>query len=426
MRLWMKAGLLVLGYNFVQAGSAEQSAPEGTALAVSQSLRPTSRPEAQDMVEAPESESFSVWLKGFKARAAAQGIRPATLEQAFADVTYDAEVVRRDRSQNEFTKTVWDYLDSAASDARIAAGKAALAKHKALLERIEAKYGVDKEIVVAIWGLESAYGSFRGSDSTIRSLATLAYDQRRREFFENELMELLRIVDAGDVRLADLKGSWAGAMGHTQFMPSSFQAHAVDFTGDGRRDIWSEDPSDALASTAAYLKHFGWTKGQPWGVEVTLPEGFTYTLANRQVTKTPADWAALGVLGLDGKPVPDHGRASILLPGGGAGAAFMIFDNFEVLEHYNTADAYVIGVGHLADRISGGKPVQHDWPRGDRALTFDERVELQRLLTAKGFDTVKLDGRIGPLTINAVRAYQMATGLLPDGYASLRLLETLR
>ena len=295
-----------------------------------------------------------------------------------------------------------------------------------MLARIEAAYGVDRQVVVAIWGLESAYGAFRGSDSTVASLATLAHDPRRREFFEEQLMAALRILQDGHVSARDMRGSWAGAMGHTQFMPTSFMEHAVDFTGDGKRDIWSDDPTDALASTAAYLKHFGWTKGQPWGVEVRLPEGFDYTQANRKITRLPSDWAQAGVLGVDGQPVPDHGLASVLLPAGGRGAAFLIFDNFEVLERYNTADAYVIGVGHLGDRIMGGGPIQGDWPVGDRALTFDERKELQSRLTAQGFDTQKVDGRIGPLTINAVRAYQVATGLMPDGYASLRLLERLR
>jgi len=288
------------------------------------------------------------------------------------------------------------------------------------------RFGVDQHIVVAIWGLESAYGAFRGNDNTIQSLATLAFDARRRAFFEEQLLEALKILDAGHVAPSDMRGSWAGAMGHTQFMPTSFRDHAVDFTGDGKRNIWSDDPSDALASTAAYLKNFGWTKGQPWGVEVQLPDGFDYRLANREILKTPSDWAALGIVDINARPVPDHGRASILLPAGGRGAAFMIFDNFEVIERYNTADAYVIGVGHLGDRIKGRPGIQGSWPREDRALTYDERVELQRRLTAQGFDTQKVDGKIGPLTINAVRAFQVAKGLLPDGYASLRILERLR
>ncbi|TMV10611.1 lytic murein transglycosylase [Arenibacterium halophilum] len=394
---------------------------EGWATSPDASVRPVVRPASAEV-----DVDFSEWLADFRTRARAEGISEGVLNAALSGVTPVAEVIRRDRNQSEFTKTIWEYLSTAVSEARIANGRAALAQHGDVLARIEAAYGVDRQVVVAIWGLESAYGAFRGSDSTIASLATLAHDPRRRDFFESQLMAALRILQDGHVTARDMRGSWAGAMGHTQFMPTSFMEHAVDFTGDGKRDIWSDDPTDALASTAAYLKHFGWTKGQPWGVEVRLPEGFDYTQANRKITRLPSDWAQAGVLGVDGQSVPDHGLASVLLPAGGRGAAFLIFDNFEVLEHYNTADAYVIGVGHLGDRIMGGGPIQGDWPVGDRALTFDERKELQSRLTAQGFDTQKVDGRIGPLTINAVRAYQVATGLMPDGYASLRLLERLR
>lgn len=371
-------------------------------------------------------QSFDSWRADFRARAMAQGIRADVFDGALRGVTPDPVVLKRDRNQNEFTKTIWKYLETAVSDARIRNGRAALDKHRDTLERIEAHYGVDKQIIVAIWGLESAYGGFRGNDSTIRSLATLAHDPRRRAFFEGQLMAALQILQAGDVSASNMRGSWAGAMGHTQFMPTSYLEHAVDYTGDGRRDIWSDDPRDSLASTAAYLKHFGWTHGQPWGVEVRLPAGFDYTLANRVILKSPSEWSGLGIRDTDGRPVPDHGQASILLPAGGEGAAFMIFDNFEVLERYNTADAYVIGVGHLGDRILGGKAIESDWPFADRALSFDERKELQQRLTRLGFDTEGIDGLIGPKTIDAVRAYQVARGLTPDGYASPRFLERLR
>ncbi|WP_341232701.1 lytic murein transglycosylase [uncultured Sulfitobacter sp.] len=375
---------------------------------------------------AGDDTGLQLWLVDFRPRALAAGIDAAVFDAAIKGVTYDENVIRRDRNQSEFTKTIWDYLETATSDLRIANGKAALARQGAALAEIEAQYGVEKEVVVAIWGLESAYGTFRGRDSVIGSLASLAYDGRRQAFFEAELLEALRILQAGDTSPAKMTGSWAGAMGHTQFMPSSFQRYAVDFTKDGKRDIWGDDPRDALASTAAYLKHFGWTFGQPWGVEVTLPEGFDYLLADREVLRTPTEWAAIGVLDMSGGTVPNHGPASILLPGGAEGAAFMIFSNFEVIERYNTADAYVIGVGHLSDRIAGGAPIAHSWPLQDRALTYDERIELQTQLTALGFDTVKIDAKIGPLTINAVRNFQTAQGLLPDGYASLRLLERVR
>ncbi|MEX0349346.1 MAG: lytic murein transglycosylase [Paracoccaceae bacterium] len=397
---------------------------------VTTSLRPVARPArdaAQEVVQVvASSEPFAVWLSAFQDKAQQQGISSATLDQAFAGVTIDPDVVRLDRNQSEFSKTIWEYLDSAVSDLRVRNGRASLAKHDAALTQIEARYGVEKEVVTAIWGLESSFGAFRGGNDTIRSLTTLAYDPRRSEFFEAELLAALQILEAGDVSARGMKGSWAGAMGHTQFMPTSYHRYAVDFTGDGKRDIWSDDPRDALASTASYLAGFGWIAGQPWGVEVRLPEGFDYAEARRDLKRSPTDWAAAGVLDTNGKSVPDHGEASILLPAGAQGAAFMIFDNFAVLEKYNTADAYVIGVGHLADRIAGGGAIAADWPRGDRALTFSERKELQRLLTGAGFDTQKIDGRIGPLTINAVRSYQTANGLIPDGYASPRLLRRLR
>jgi membrane-bound lytic murein transglycosylase B len=369
---------------------------------------------------------FAGWVTDFRTRALRQGISADVFDRAFARLQYDADVIRRDRNQSEFTKTIWDYLDSAASDARVKNGKAALRIHGVLLDQIEAKFGVDKDVVVAIWGLESAYGTFRGSNSVIRSLATLAFDARRSDFFEDQLIEALKILQSGDVRLADFKGSWAGAMGHTQFIPTSYQSLAVDFDGDGKRDIWSDDPADALASTANYLARNGWIKGMPWGVEVRIPQGFDYTLANRDILRMPSDWAKIGIVDLDGNAVPDHGSASVLLPAGAKGAAFLIFKNFDVIETYNTADAYVIGVGHLSDRISGAGPIRSNWPREDRALSFAERKEMQRLLTAKGFDTKKIDGKIGPLTINAVREFQTSIGDIPDGYASLNILKQLR
>ena len=215
-------------------------------------------------------------------------------------------------------------------------------------------------------------------------------------------------------------------MGHTQFIPTSYLEYAVDFTGDGRRDIWADDPSDALASTAAYLAKFGWVMGQPWGVEVRLPKGFDYGLASRKIKKSPRDWAKFGVVGVAGQAVPDHGDAAILLPAGAQGAVFMIFKNFAVIERYNAADAYVIGVGHLSDRIGGAGSINAEWPREDRALTFKERQQMQRLLSAAGFDTKGVDGKIGPNSVAAIKGFQRANGMIPDGYASLILLKRLQ
>lgn len=372
-----------------------------------------------------DAAGFRDWLDGFRDRALAAGIAPATLD-ALDGLDFDPAIVEKDRNQSEFTKTIWVYLDSAASEDRVAAGMRALAAHRALFDRIEAAYGVEREVVAAIWGLESAYGSFRGDIPTLGALASLAYDGRRGAFFEAQLIEALKIVQAGHVTPAAMRGSWAGAMGHTQFMPSSFWKFAVDFDGDGRRDIWGDDPADALASAAAYLAGSGWTRGMPWGLEVRLPEGFDYAQSTERVKKPVADWQAMGVRRADGGDLPDHGMASVLLPAGHRGAAFLIFANFQVIESYNVADAYVIGVGHLSDRLRGGAPIQSGWPREDRALTRDERLELQRRLTARGYDTGGVDGLMGPKTIAAVKAWQMAEGLVPDGYANPALLERLR
>ncbi|MCA3438544.1 MAG: lytic murein transglycosylase [Rhodobacter sp.] len=398
------------------------------AFATPSAATETGVPSAQgeSRMETGTEAGFAAWVAGFRPRALAAGITGQTFDNAFRDARFDPAVVEKDRNQSEFTKAIWDYLDSAVSDERVENGQAALQDNLALLERIEAAYGVDKEVVVAVWGLESAYGTYRGTYPLIGTLATLACDGRRGAFFEGQLLAALTILQNGDVDAAAMTGSWAGAMGHTQFIPTSYLAHAVDFTGDGRRDIWSDDPADALASTAAYLADAGWQAGRPWGIEVTLPPGFDYGDTGERVKRPVARWQALGVRSVDGGPLPDHGPASVLLPAGAQGAAFLIFANFQVIEKYNSADAYVIGIGHLADRIAGAPPFRAAWPRQDRVLSFDERVELQQRLAAAGFDPGTADGKIGPNTIAAVRAFQRSIGAVPDGYASLGVLQKLR
>ena len=406
---------------------------------VDRSLRPEARPSALSAVQTPPAPAtlappvpaetraaFDRWAVGFKSRAQAQGIRPAVLERAFAGIGYDPSVIERDRNQAEFKREIWDYLDSAASPVRVANGQAALQKHRRTLQAIEDRFGVEKEVVTAVWGLESSYGDRRGTMDVVQSLATLAHDGRRGAFFEKQLIGALQIIQAGDVDPRRMTGSWAGAMGHTQFIPTSYLAYAVDFTGDGKRDIWSDDPTDALASTAAYLKRFGWTKGQPWGVEVRLPAGFNANLAKRDIKRSPSEWAAMGVTDMQGRPVPNHGQAAILLPAGTAGAAFMIFDNFGVIARYNNAEAYVIGVGHLSDRIKGGPEIQTAWPRGYAPLSFDERMEMQQRLQARGYPVEKIDGIIGPQTTEAIRAFQRSIGVNPDGFPSQDVLALLK
>ncbi len=368
---------------------------------------------------------FDAWVASYKSRAAARGISQSTLDSAFRNVGYLPDVIQRDRNQTEFKRSLEDYLAIAASDDRVSTGQAELRRQNAVLSQIEARYGVESEVVTAIWGLESRYGQRRGNVPVISALSTLAYDGRRGEFFEQQLTAALRILQNGDTTANQMVGSWAGAMGHTQFIPTSYQAYAVDFTGDGRRDIWSEDPSDALASAAAYLSKFGWRKGQPWGVEVRLPEGFSGPFG-RGSTRSPSAWAAQGVRDMQGGIVPDYGPASIIIPSGRSGPAFMTFPNFTVITRYNNSESYVIGVGHLSDRIVGKPPIRGTFPPDAQGMTLNDRKELQQRLTRKGYDTGGADGVIGSKSEAAIRAYQTAEGLPVTGQATLDLLNRLR
>jgi len=381
---------------------------------------------ARSAVTPVANPAFDAWLAGFRPRAAGRGISQATLDRAFRGVGYLPGVIEKDRSQTEFTRTLEDYLAIAASDERIGKGRAALRRQAGTLAAIEARYGVEAEIVTAIWGLESKYGERRGDIPVISALSTLAFDGRRGAFFEGQLIAALKIVQRGDITPARMTGSWAGAMGHTQFIPTSYLAYAVDFTGDGRRDIWSDDPSDALASTAAYLQRSGWRTGQPWGMEVRLPAGFNTGLAGRGNARGAAAWTALGVTDTAGRPLPNYGSAAILIPQGSRGPAFAAFHNFGVILRYNNAEKYGIGVGHLADRLAGKPPLQAGFPPDAQGMTIDDRKELQRRLTARGFDTQGNDGVIGPNTVDAIRAYQARAGLPVDGAPSLALLQRLR
>jgi len=375
----------------------------------------------------PGSEhAIDRWIYGFRRHCVAEGIRPDVFDSAFRDVGLNEEIVRRDRSQPEFVTPIRDYIATVVSVERIRNGLAALRLHSDLLGRIEGRFGVEKEVIVAIWGVESFYGRFRGEIPVIEALFTLAHDGRRREFFEWQLLAALRILQAGDTDPGNMIGSWAGAMGHTQFMPDIYSDHAQDFDGDGRRDIWGDDPADALASTASYLAYHGWITGQPWGMEVTLPGSIDYSSMSRKAGKSTREWRRLGVKSANALPLPDCDEALILLPAGHRGAAFVAFDNFHVLRRYNAADFYVIGVGHLADRLRGEAPIRGSWPNGDRALSASETKDLQRLLLERGFDPNGLDGIAGPDTVAAVQAYQSSIGLVPDGYASFEVLEHLR
>ncbi|MGR3484264.1 MAG: lytic murein transglycosylase [Paracoccaceae bacterium] len=378
------------------------------------------------LAQATGSGAFDAWIRDFRRTALANGIQASVFDRAFANVRVNAEVIERDRNQAEFNLTLAEYLDRVVSDTRVRNGREMLRQYRPQLDWIENRYGVDAETVVAIWGMESAYGTRRGDIPVIEALANLAWDGRRGRFFRQQLLAALRILQAGDTTPDQFVGSWAGAMGHTQFIPTSFEAYAVDATGDGRRDIWSDDPSDSLASTAAYLARFGWRRGEPWGVEVRLPRGFDYSQARSDVRRMPSDWAARGVVGVDGRPVRDWGQARLFVPAGATGPAFLTFSNFTAIERYNAADAYVVGVGHLSDRIGGAGGFAQPFDPNDRALSREEVRELQQRLTAAGFSTQGADGRVGPNTRAAVRRYQASQGLAVDGYASAMILDRLR
>ena len=410
-----------------RAASRLTAALLGLALAVV--LAPAARAQqmGQDMAQdIGTAEGLKGWIAAFRPRALQAGITAETFDRLMPTVRFRPDVLERDRKQDEFTKTIWDYLDKAASDDRIAGGQKALTDRAALLDDIEARYRVDRAVVLAIWGLESAFGAVRGDIPVLDSVATLSYDARRAVFFEAELIAALQMVQRGQVTPQALVGSWAGASGHTQFMPTSVVATAVDFQDSGLPDLWSDDPSDALASTAAYLAKAGWKQGLPWGWEVALPAGFDVAITGGRTQKPMSAWAALGITLADGAALPRDGWSALLLPAGARGPAFLITDNFAAIEAYNRADSYVIAVGHLSDRILGGAAIRHDWPRDLRALTLPERQEMQSRLMAEGLYSGQADGKVGPLTLAAVKAFQQATGLAPDSYASLPVLDALR
>jgi len=373
-----------------------------------------------------DSGTFDTWLEAFRIEALAAGIPSETFDQAFDGVTVSPRVLERDAFQPEFTRSVWDYLDGAVSDTRIATGHTRLGENQDLLAALEAEYGVDRYLVLAIWGLESSYGAIRGNTYIIEALATLAYDGRRAAWARAELIAALRILEEGNMEPRAMLGSWAGAMGHTQFIPSSYIQYAVDQDGDGRRDLINTH-ADALASTANYLSLHGWDPDSNWGFEIILPDEFDYGLTGRRSPQPMWQWRTLGVINVDGTPLPNSDEAaSILVPAGARGPAFLVRANFGAIMRYNNSTSYALGIAHLADRLRGDEPFLSEWPRGERALTRSERLELQRLLAANGFNPGPADGIIGARTQAAVTAFQRAQSLPADGFVTTALLEQLR
>jgi lytic murein transglycosylase len=355
-----------------------------------------------------------------------RGIPREVFEANVAGLTPDLRIMDLMDAQPEFTKSIWDYLDILVSDARIENGRAILAQHRASFDAMEKAYGVDRHYVAAIWGVESNYSTQIGDRSVIRSTATLACIGRRQDFFREEFLSALEILARGDVRPEHLMGSWAGAFGPTQFMPTSFKKYAVDADGDGRRDVVDSVP-DLIASTANNLKKDGWVTGQTWGYEVVVPQGFDFLLADRSRTMTMREWERAGIRRAGGKafPRPDE-KAFLLVPAGAQGPGFLMLQNFRTIMKYNPAEAYAMAIGYLADRLRGGEPFVQPWPRHERVLTRAERYELQQHLAARGFDVGEPDGRLGGKSRNALRQFQSSVGAVPDGFASGAVLERLR
>lgn len=377
---------------------------------------------AQDALE----PGFVAWRDGVHDEARSRGVSEHTWQAALPALRPIERVIDLDNKQPEFVETFWNYLDKRVDEARIVEGRRLLRKHRALLDRIERDYGVPPGILLAFWGLETRYGKFTGRFPVVGALATLAYDARRSRFFRNELLDALEILQAERIEPTAMLGSWAGAMGQVQFMPSTFQRYAVDADGDGRKDIWSST-ADALASAAHYLRQAGWQPAQQWGELVRLPENFDWQLARNDARRPLADWATQGVRRNDGSPLPTQGPAcAILLPQGHTGPAFLVYDNFDVMLTWNRSVSYALAVGHLADRLTGQPALTLGRDADNRRLTREQALEIQQHLARLGFNMGEIDGVLGSKTRAAIRAYQAASNLPADGYPSLSLLEQLQ
>jgi lytic murein transglycosylase len=415
----MLAAAIVAGCAAAPAAAPQATAPS-TVIVPPIAAAPT---EAASEPSAME-EGFARWVANFRASARDAGIDEATLRDAFDDVHYLPRVVELDQAQPEFTRTVWDYLDRAVTAQRVALGQEKLSQLRAEADAATARYGVPQSIVVAIWGVESNYGSNYGDIPTIDALATLGFEGRREAWARGQLIAALKILQKHDIDRTHMIGSWAGAMGQTQFLPSVFLAHAVDADGDGRRDIWGS-MADVMASTANFLAHSGWRADQPWGAEVKLPQGFDAGRADSELRQTSAQWAAEGVQGMGGAPLPEFADGAILQPAGAQGPAFLVGPNFRAILRYNNSTSYALAVSLLAQRVAGGPGVQAPWPRDLVALTRSQLLALQTALNQRGFESGTPDGMMGPATREGIRRYQRSAGLPADGYPTLELLQRL-
>ena len=375
--------------------------------------------------QALTQEEFAGCLSDFRQQARSSGISPEVIDSSFATIALSDRVLELDRAQPEFVSTFADYFNRRVTQARVEQGRALLAEHRELLSRVSQQYGVAPQYLVAFWGLETNFGSFFGRMQVLDSLATLACDPRRRDYFTGELMQALRIIEEGAIAPERMEGSWAGAMGHVQFMPSAFVQYAVDYDGDGKRDLWNSLP-DAMASAAHFLGELGWREGERWGREVSLPEGFPYLEAGLNNERPLAEWQELGVRRADGSrlPVADM-QASLLVPSGHQGPAFLVYHNFEVIMRWNRSEFYALAVGRLADRIAGTGRLLNPPPEDAMRLRRAQIEQLQAQLNAKGFDAGEPDGIVGPATRRAISRFQHEQGLVADGFPGRPVLTRL-
>jgi lytic murein transglycosylase len=351
------------------------------------------------------------------------GIDKALAARALADVAFDEKAVRFSRTQPEYRTPIWDYMAFLVDRERIVTGQAMLKEHAGTLAAVEKVYGVDRHVIAALWGIESDYGREKGEFFLPHALANVACAGRKPAFFRRELIEALKIVERGDLKLADLRGSWAGAFGQTQFLPSTYRRLAVDFDKDGRRDLVHSVP-DALASTANFLRKAGWTVGQSWGYEVRIPAGYRGP-SGRTRRAAVSSYGKLGVTRIDGAAVQGNNRAGLILPAGPKGPVFLVFSNFDALYSYNNAESYALAISHLSDRLKGGSALATAWPTDDPGLSRRQRREVQKLLIARGYDIGEADGRIGPVTIKAIKQVQQELGMKPNGRPSSMLYKAL-
>ena len=369
---------------------------------------------------------FQKWVTGFKQQAIQNGISAMTVQKAFQNVHLNRAVLELDRRQPEFSKTFWQYFNRAVTEWRIETGKMLYEKHRKQLDEVTAKYGIPGRFLIAFWGMETNFGGYTGNTAIIESLATLSYDPRRSEFFSKELLAALKIIDLGHASIDQMKGSWAGAMGQCQFMPSNYLRYAVDGDDSGKKDLWKSLP-DVFNSMGNFLAELGWQKQENWGREVSLPSGFDLSLADNKTEKPLTDWKALGIKLADGRDLPiEDLKARLVLPSDYRGPAFLVFDNYQVIKRWNRSDNYALAVGHLADRIVGRPPLTKTAPTDDQALTREEMKEVQERLNLMGYDLGAPDGIAGPKTRMAIRSFQKNQGLPADAYPSKSLLNQLQ